>query len=143
MSLQTALVAVKTANSTLNTLVGTRFHPDKLPQKTQGQTWAQYLPIVRFQVISRTRSYPFGRRASLSHARVQLDGYAATEAARTTLRAALISAFLPTTRVSGSYGGETLQDIRFDNEREGVDMLDTDTAAYRISIDTIVDLVEA
>lgn len=136
MSVQTALVAIKTANSTLNTLISTRFNPDVLPQNVT-------LPAVTFQVISRTREHAFQGRPHLSNVRVQLDGYAATSALRTTLRSALIAAFLPTTRVSGSWGGETLFDIRFENEIEGTDMLDTQTQAYRITIDLIVDIVEA
>jgi hypothetical protein len=46
MSLQTALVAIKSANSTLNSLIGTRFSPDILPQEVT-------LPAVTFQIISR------------------------------------------------------------------------------------------
>lgn len=137
MSIQTALVAIKTANSTLNTLIGTRFHPDKLPQKVT-------LPCVRFQVISRPRpDYTFQGRPSLSNPRVQLDGYAASSVDRTTLRSALIGCFLPTTRVNGSYGGETIFDIRIDNEQEGEEMLNTNTEAFRISMDLIIDMRES
>jgi hypothetical protein len=135
MSVQTAMVAIKTANSTLNTLIGTRFHPDALPQNVT-------LPAVTFQVISRTREHAFQGRPHLSNTRVQVDGYAATSAARTTLRSALIGAFLPTTRVNGSWGGETLFDIRIENEIEGIEQMDTQTQAYRITMDLIVDIVE-
>jgi len=137
MSLHAALVAIKTADSTLNTLISTRFHPDVLPQEVT-------LPAVRYQVISRSRpDYAFQGRPHLSNPRVQLDGYAATSALRTTLRSALIGAFLPTTRVAGSYGGETILDIRIDNEREGLEMLDTGTQSFRISMDLIVDMRES
>ncbi len=137
MSIQTALVAIKTADSTLNTLIATRFHPDVLPQNVT-------LPALTFQVISRIRpDYAFQGRPELSNIRVQLDGYAATSVLRTTLRAALIGCFLPTTRVAGSYGGETILDIRIVNEREGLEQLDLETQAYRISFDLIVDIREA
>lgn len=138
MSLATALVAIKTGNATLNTLISTRFHPDVLPQ---GVT----LPAVRFQMISRVQpDYSFQGRPDLANVRVQLDGYAATEVARAALRAAMLGAFVPvSTRVEGSYGSETILDIRIEGEREGLEMLDTNTQARRISMDLIVNMRES
>jgi hypothetical protein len=137
MSIQTALVAIKTADSTLNTLIGAKLRPDAFER-------SDTVPMVKFQVISRPRpDYAFAGRPHLSNVRVQLDGYAATAALRAALRTALIGAFLPTTRVNGSYGGETILDIRIVNEREGIEMLDTSIEAYHISMDLIVDIREA
>lgn len=133
MSLQTALVAIKSANSALSTLIGTRFHPNKLEQ-------GEILPAVRFQEISRTfPDYAFSGRPQLANIRVQLDGYAMTQAQRTTLRTALIGCFLPTTRVSGSYGSETVLDIRIIDGDDGLEMLGTKTEAYRCRMDLMCD----
>lgn len=130
MSIQAALVAIKSANATLNTLVGTRFNPDVLPQGTT-------LPAVTFQVISRPNANAMGPLIVNSHPRVQMDGYAASSALRTTLRSALVGAFYG---YSGSIGGETVKSMVIDNELEGVEMLDTQTQAYRITIDWMMDL---
>lgn len=130
MSVQTALVAIKTANSTLNTLVSTRFHPDKMPQKV-------VFPAVCFQVISRPNTNAFGPAIANYRPRVQMDGYTTTSALRTALRTALVNAFYG---YSGTIGGETIKSILIDNERETVEMFDTETEAYRISIDFRVDL---
>jgi hypothetical protein len=67
-----------------------------------------------------------------------MDGYAATSALRTTLRSAMVGAFYG--YYSTSIGGEFIKAILIDNEREGVEMIDTDMQAYRISIDFRVDL---
>lgn len=131
MSIQTALVAAKTANATLQALIGTRFHPDVLPQ---GVT----LPAVCFQVISRPNSNAFTPVIVDYHPRVQMDGYAATSALRTTLRSALVGCFYG--YVNASIGGENIKSILIDNERESVEMLGTSTEAFRISIDFRVHL---
>lgn len=131
MSIQTALVAIKTANSTLNTLIGTKFNPDVTPQGTG-------LPFVSFQVISRPNSSAMGPAIVNYHPRVQIDGYAATSALRTALRSALVGCFYGYS--NSSIGGENIKSILIDNERESDEMLDTSTEAYRISIDFIVDL---
>lgn len=130
MSIQTALVAIKTANSTLNTLIGSRFHPDALPQ---GIT----LPAVRFQVISRPNMKAMNPTIVNYHARVQMDGYEASSSLRTTLRNALKGCFFG---YSGAIGGETVKSILLEDEREDIEMLDTQTQAYRVSLDFIVDL---
>ncbi len=130
MSIQTALVAIKTANPTLNTLVGTRFSPDVMPQ---GVT----LPAVTFQVISRPNSNSMGPNIVNYRPRVQMDGYASSSALRTTLRSAMVGAFYG---YSGVIGGETIKSILIDNETEMVEQLDTQTQAYRISIDWIINL---
>lgn len=134
MSIQTMLVAVKTANATLNTLIGTRFHPDVLPQ---GVT----LPCVRYQVISRPKVYTFGVVPQISHPRVQMDGYAATSVLRTTLATALRGAF-DTYSSATAVGGHVVQGILIMNEWEGVEMLNTSTEAYRISMDFVIHLVD-
>lgn len=137
MSVQTALVAIKTANTVLNDLVGKRFRPDKL---VQGGAF----PQCRFQVISRRRhDYTFAKRATLATVRVQLDGYAETDELRAALRIALINCFTPATRINNaSYGGETILDIRIDGEYEGEEMLDTNRQCSRITLDLLVDIVE-
>lgn len=133
MSIQTALVAVKSANSVLNTLISTRFHPDVLPQ---GVT----LPAVRFQVISRPKVYTFGVIPNISHPRIQMDGYAATDALRTTLATALRGAF--DTYSSTSVGGHAIQGMLILNEWEGVELLNTSTEAYRVSMDFVLHIVD-
>lgn len=133
MSVQSALVAIKTADATLNTLVGTRFHPDTLPQGVS-------LPCVTFQVVSRTRDYVFGSTLpTLADVRVQIDGYAASSIDRSTLASALRGAFQ---RYSGTIGGETISDIRVVTEMEMIEQLDTETEAYRIMLDCVVNIVE-
>ena len=123
MSLATALVALKTANSTLNTLIGTRFHPDVAPQ---GQT----LPFVVFQDVSRTRDKTFGvALPPLSHPAVMMKCYAATSVLRSALAAAVLAAFCSTTAVSA--GGHTVHGIEVDNELSGgTELLGTSTEAY-------------
>ena len=135
MSVQTALVAIKTADSTLNTLIGTRFYPDVLPQ-------TKAFPAVRFQIISRTRGYTFGLVAQLNRPRVQMDGYAASSIDRTTLASAMRGAFMGY-RNSSAIGGETIQGIRLDDEEESIEMLDTGTEAYRVRMDFICDFEES
>lgn len=138
MSIQTALVAIKTANVALNALIGTGFHPDVLPQwKPTEQAITAYLPKLRFQVISRPNFNAMGPGIVDYRARVQMDGYATTSALRTTLRSAIKGAFYG---YSGTVGGETIKAILLDNEFEGVELLDTNTQAYRITMDFIVDL---
>lgn len=136
MSLQAALVTIKTADSALNTLIGTRFHPDALPQDVT-------LPCVTFQVISRIDAdETFNSDPTFTLARVQMDGYAATSVLRSALRTALLNCFLMT-EASGQNGtsmisGKRVQRIRKPRESESTEMLDTNTQAYRISIDFLV-----
>lgn len=131
MSVQTALVAIKTAHNGLNTLVGTRFHPDKWEQGSA-------LPAIVFQVVDRVeRSYTFGVVPDILQYRVQVDGYAATAALRTALTVQMRSAF---NRTRGTYGGETIIDIRIEGERESVEMLDQQSQARRISMDLLIDI---
>ena len=123
MSLHTALVAIKTANSTLNTLIWTRFHPDILPQNVT-------LPAVTFQDISRTRDDTWGvALPPLSHPSVLMKGYAATSALRSTLASALRAAF--TSATSQTAGGHTVEGMTLENELSGgVELLGTSTEAY-------------
>jgi hypothetical protein len=138
VSLQTALVAIKTANSALNTLVGTRFHPDGLPQNIA-------MPAVCFREISRIRQEGMGYVVANRRPRVQMDGYVkSTRSGGTTsvetMRDALIAAFYG---YSGTIGGETIKAIRIDNEIRnpaGFEMVDQNTEADRIMIDFIVDM---
>ncbi len=130
MSLQTAMVAIKTANTALNALIGTRFSPDTFTQEVT-------LPAVTFQIISRVPDHAMTPVMVNHHMRVQMDGYAATSVLRTALRTAIVSAFYG---YSGSIGGEAIKSILIDSERESVEMLDTVAQAYRISIDFIVDM---
>ena len=100
MSIQTAIVAMKTADTTLNTLVGQRFRPDVLAQQ-------ETLPAVCFQEISRPRDFSFGiALPTLSHPMVLMKAYAATSAARSALASAIRTAFSKV--VSQSAGGITV-----------------------------------
>ena len=123
MSIQTALVAIKSGNATLNTLIGTRFHPDRAPQ-------AQTLPFVVFQDVSRTRDHTWGvALPPLSHPLVLMKGYAATSVLRTTLASAMRGAF--TSVALQSAGGATVTGMMIENELSGgVEQLDTSTEAY-------------
>ena len=125
-----AVVAIKTANTALNTLIGTRFYPDAMPQ---GVT----LPAVRYQVISLVTDDAMTPTIVNRKNRVQMDCYASTSVLRAALRAAVETAFYG---YSGSIGGETVKSILIDNEREGIELLDSNTQAYRASIDFKVDL---
>ena len=131
MSLQAALVAIKTANSTLNTLVDTRFYPDKLPQKLT-------LPAVRFQEISSVQSDAMMPSVVNRRARVQMDGYAETSVLRSALRAAMLGAFYG---YSGSIAGQTIKSILLDNEQSDVENLNTERESYRVSMDFMVDFI--
>jgi hypothetical protein len=123
MSIATALVAIKTANATLNTLIGTRFHPDALPQDVT-------LPAVCFQEVSRTRDYTFGvALPPLSHPVVMMKCYATTSVGRNALAAAVRAAFTSTT--SQSVGGVTVDGMSIDNEFSGgVELLGTSAERY-------------
>lgn len=133
MSLQTALTALKTANAALHALIGQNFTPDIFPQEIE-------MPAARFIQISKVeRDYTFAGRPQLCTIRVQVDGIAPTSAERTTLREAIINCFLPVTRVSGVYGGETILDIRTDGAITAVDRLDSEHEAYRATLDFICD----
>lgn len=133
MSVQTALYAIRAADATLAALISTRLYPDVLPQEAT-------LPAVRYQVIGRQRPYTFGNSLpSMATIRVQMDGYAGTSVNRSTLAAALRGAF---NRAQGSYGGETVVDIRIENELEDIEMLNTNTEAYRIMLDMVINLEE-
>lgn len=123
MSLNTALVALKTANSTLNTLVGERFCPDVLPQ---GVTF----PAVRFQELNRQRPYTWGvPLPPLCQSIVLMAAYASSPAARSTLADAIRAVFTSVT--SQTAGGETVTGMMIDNEFSGgVEMLDTNVEAY-------------
>lgn len=133
MSFQAAMVALKTANSALNTMIGTRFTPNVFPQEVER-------PAARFRKVSKVdRDYAFAGRPSLTTIRVQIDTIAATSIERTELREAFMNCFVPTTRVNGSYGGETILDIRSDFALDDVDHLDNDNEAYRDTLDFICD----
>lgn len=134
MSIQTALVAIKTANAALNALIGTRFHPDILPQGV-------VLPCVRFQVVTRPKVYTFGVVPQISHPRVQLDGYAATPALRTALATDIRGAF-DMYSSSVAIGGHVIQGILILNEWEGVELVNTSIQAFRISMDLRVHIVD-
>jgi len=135
MSLQTALVAMKTANSTLNTLVGTRFHPDALPQ-------AVTLPAIRFQEISKVPAYTYGLASPLWRIGVQMDGYVqsarsgGTAGARATLETAIRGCF--TQSSSLTIGGETLQGVYVDSEAEDIEMLDANSEADHVRTTLVV-----
>lgn len=135
MSVQTALVAIKTADATLNSLIGTRFHPDALPQTI-------VLPAIRFQVISRPRSYTFCQVAPLQHVRVQFDCYVKSartggpSGGRETLADAVRSCFIRATPTTA--GGEVVQGMLIDNESEDIETLGTSIEADHVRIDVIV-----
>jgi hypothetical protein len=129
MSVQTAMVAVKSANATLQALVGTRFHPDEAEQNTA-------LPNVVFQEIVTTWTYAFGGISQMTHCHIQIDGYATTSANRTILSEAIMGAF---DRTQGTFGGETVQDIKLLARRKTKEMTNTNTAAYRVTFDFMVD----
>lgn len=130
MSVGTALVAMKTANSTLSTLVGTKFSPDVAPQNVT-------LPYITFQMISSPKDNAMGPNIVNHKPRVQMDCYAASAALRTALRTAVINAFYGQ---SGAWGGETIRSMVIDNEREDVQMLDTSTQAYHLAIDWLIQM---
>lgn len=125
----TAMLAIKASDSDLNTLVGVRFYSDSMPQKVE-------LPCACFTVISRTNSAAMTPVVVNYHTRLQVDGYAATAAGRAELRDAIVAAFYG---FAGVIGGKTIKCILIDNERETIEMLDTKTQAYRVSIDFMVD----
>ena len=131
MSIETALVAIKTADTTLNELVGTRFHPDGLPQHVA-------FPCVKFKVIARVPvDRTFNSRVQITEARVQVDGYAASAAGRSALRVAIWDCY---ELFRGPIGGEVIENIWISLERQGLEMQDTETAAYHIGIDLMVDI---
>ena len=133
MSLQTAIVAVKAADTALTALVGSHFNPDVFPQEVE-------MPAVRFTQISKVdQDYCFAGRPQVTSIRVQMDGIAASSTERTSLRTALLNCFLPASRVSGSYGGEYIFDIRMDNAIGTVDRLDNESEAWRTTMDFICD----
>src|SRR5437868_3700524 len=91
MSYKTALVALKTANMALNTLVGVRFYANWLPQNVA-------MPCVKFQKISAVTDDAMGPAIVNNKLRIQMDGY--VKAVRSggtitidTLRDALIGTF--------------------------------------------------
>lgn len=129
MSLEAALVTIKSGNNTLNTLIGTRFSPETLGERPT-------LPAVVYQLISRPREYAMGVPALLAHARVQMDGYAATASARVTLSDAIRKCF---DRYKGTASSTVIQDIRIDNEFETIENENTEAQAYRVSFDFIID----
>ncbi len=131
MSVGTALVAIKSANSALNTLIGTRFYPDQLDQ---GSTF----PAVRYQVISGTKDNAMTPVIANNRYRVQMDGYETTSVLRSALRVAMINAFYGYS--SASIGGESVRSILIDNEMEMIEVISTQIIAYRVSIDFRVDL---
>jgi hypothetical protein len=126
MSLYSGLVAIKSANSTLNALVASRFYPDVAPQEAE-------LPYIVFQEISRTRDKTWGvPLPALSHTTVMMKCYAATSIARGALVSAVLNAFCSTTQQT--IGGATIPGIEIDNEiGGGTEMLDTEIEA-RLSI---------
>lgn len=123
MSVAAALVAIKTGNSALNTLIGARFHPDAAPQNIP-------LPFVVFTGETRLREKTWGvALPPLSHQTVMMKCYAATSALRSSLAAAVLTAFCSTT--SQAAGGVTVQGIEIDAQLSGgVEKLDTNTQAY-------------
>lgn len=133
MSLHSAILAIKDANTTLNALVGQRFSWDELKQGTA-------LPCIRLQVVSRIdNDKVFNSNPTFSTARVQMDCYAATSIKRTALRDAVIGAFQG---YSGTIDNEVIQRIRKASERETKDLINTNVEAYRISIDFMVPIYE-
>jgi hypothetical protein len=130
MSIGTALTAIKSANSALNTLIGVRFYPDAFPQEFD-------LPAVCYQVVSTLPSLAMTPVMVNNRYRVQLDGYAATPVLRSSLRNAMLNAFFG---FSGTIGGEAVRSILIDTERMSVEQLNTEAEAYRVSMDFFVDL---
>jgi hypothetical protein len=129
MSLQTALVAIKTANATLNSLIGVRFYPDEFPE-------AIVFPAVKFWVVGRVpKDDTFNTNPTFTEARVQMDGVADSSVNRSALRSALLGCFLGH---SSTQGGKRVQWIRLARESESKEMLNTNIAAYRITIDFMV-----
>lgn len=131
-SIQTCVIAIKTANATLNALVGTRFYQDELPQE-------KGFPCVKFQVISRPRNaYVFAPVPSqLSKPRIQFDGYVQSvrsggTVTRETLASAIRGAF---DRYHGTIGGKTVQDVFIADEDEDLVAVDTSTEADHVRID--------
>ena len=123
MSVAAALLAIKTADTPLNTLVSTRFTPDVA---SQGVT----LPFVVFTCEARGRYKSWGvDLPPLSSQTVMMRCYAATSILRTTLVARVLAAFCTTT--SQTIGGVTIQGIEIDNQMSGgIEQLGTNTQAY-------------
>lgn len=122
-SLNEAIVAMKTANSALNTLVGIRCRPDVLDQN-------ETLPAMTFQSVSRSREHSFGvALPPLSHPLVFMRGFAASSVLRTALMSAMRAAF--SSKTQQTVGGITVFGCVVENElTAGVEMLDTATEAY-------------
>ena len=123
MSVAAYLVSTKTNNSALNTLIGTRFHPDVAPQ---GQT----LPFVVFTCETRQRYKTWGvALPALSSQTVMMKCYAATSVLRSALASAVLTAFCSVT--SSTAGSVTVQGVEIDNQLSGgTEQLDTSTEAY-------------
>lgn len=121
--LGTAVIAMKSANSTLNTLVGTRCRPEVLKQ-------GEALPAMTYQEITRQRDHTWGvALPPLSHPLVMMKGCASTDEARATLAAAMRLAF--STVTSQSIGGITVQGAQVVNEFSGgVQRLDSGAEAW-------------
>lgn len=124
MSIGTALVAIKSADSTLNALIGDRFHPNVLPQ---GVT----LPAAWFQVDDVERFHTFGPSNAVYIATVSVNGFASSAADRTTLASALRGAF-GTYGKNASIGGEAIEGIVIESEDDAVEMLGSNVEAYRV-----------
>ena len=129
MSLSSALVAIKSANSALNTLIGDRFNPNIRPQESAS-------PSVRYTVISKTNANAMSPVIVNYRARVQMDCYASTSVNRSSLRSAVVTAFYG---YAGVIGGETIRSILIDHELEGVESVGQVAEIFVSTIDFIVD----
>lgn len=130
MGIEAAIYSRATTHAGLAALIGTRCHPEVLPQQS-------VLPAITYQRISTPRRHTMGVVPPMAHPRFQFDCFAATYLDVTTLAAQVRAAF---SRWSGTVGGVEVLDARLDNEIDHPPaLLGTSTEMRRVSLDFIID----
>ena len=118
------------SDGTVSGLVGTRIRPAMLRQEDA-------LPALVYNVIANVHVNHVSGLAGLSHARIQVDCWAASHSAAETLAAAVRARL---DGWSGSSGGVSVTGslIIEDNYGDALSLMDDDTMRGRITIDISV-----
>lgn len=138
MSIQAAVVALKTADTPMVAMFGARFYENWIPQNMLAG--ATYYPLAKYQVISRTNDVAFTPVIVNYKTRIQIDiyvksvrsgGLITADAARNVVFAAFFGK-------SGTYGGETIKAVLLDSEDVDLYMADTNAEADHVRMDFMI-----
>lgn len=127
--IESGLHSLILADSRFTDLAGTRLYPTILPDDPQ-------LPAVTYQRITTRRGYTTTGPVSLNRVRLQFDVWASAYSQTKQIQAALLAIL----EDRSLYAGAGIDSVQLDMATDGYEH---DARIYRVSMDFIVNAVEA